>query len=74
MTASRQPARVRVEVTSTEYGFQWGPATVERLAVCERGNGLYRVLQISTGRRRLDVYISPTGRSVRVFSDGRELR
>lgn len=61
-------------MTSTEYGLQWGPVTVQRAATFERSNGTYRVLEISTSARRVSVYISPTGRSVRVFRDGQELR
>lgn len=58
---------------NTTYGFQWGPATVERLAAIDRSGRVSRVLQIAAGRHQLTVYISPTGRSLRVFKDGREL-
>lgn len=56
------------------YGFQWGPASVERTAVVERPNGPYRILTVRTPFQELDIYLSPTGRSVRVFRGGRELR
>lgn len=58
----------------TEYGFIWGPATVERVASFTHSNGKYRVLQVKTPTKTLDIYVSPQGRSVRVFSDGVELK
>lgn len=59
----------------TDYGFTWGPATVERMAAIARGPGLYRVLSVRTDRRSQDlqIYISPSGSRVRVFRGGREL-
>ncbi len=59
---------------NTDYGFAWGPATVERVATIERAGKVYRVLQISSGGHLLNIYISPQGRSLRVFKDGRELK
>jgi len=58
---------------NTDYGFQWGPATVERASLIRRQGGMYRVLQITAGGHLLNIYISPTGRSLRVFKDGKEL-
>ena len=62
----------------TPYGFIWGPATIERFAVHDRGapQGPWRVLRITTvdANKPLYVYISPVGRSVRVFRNHRELR
>jgi hypothetical protein len=55
---------------TTPYGFVWGPARVERVCQIDRGaRGIYRVLRIDSGYRDLNVYLSPTGRSVRVFAD-----
>jgi hypothetical protein len=53
----------------TPFGFVWGPAEITRCALLPKDS---RVLQIKTPYRSLDVYVSATGRSVRVFSDGEE--
>lgn len=55
----------------TEFGFTWGPAEVTR---CCELPGDRRVIQVRTDHKTLDIYVSATGRSVRVFSNGRELR
>lgn len=55
---------------TTTYGFKWGVATVARL-MQHRGS---RVIGIDTPHRHLEVSISPTGRSVRVWLNGKELR
>ena len=60
----------------TEYGFVWGAAEVERMASLPGGS---RVIAVYTEvgnkrKRRLEIYVSPTGRSVRVWRDGKELR
>lgn len=57
------------------YGFRWGPLVVQRAAEVNRqDNGPHRVLRlVSDGGPALDIYVSPTGRSVRVFQDGVEL-
>jgi hypothetical protein len=57
----------------TEFGFTWGPMDVERAYWVDRPNGRYRVLVLQTPTRRVRIYVSPTGRSVRVFRDHREL-
>lgn len=64
----------------TEFGIRWGPLEIERMAAIDRGsrNGGYtRVVRIVAGERHQDkdlvVYVSETGRSLRVFRDGREL-
>lgn len=51
----------------TEFGFRWGPADVTR---CCTLPGDRRVIQIKTAYRTIDVYVSATGRSVRVFEHG----
>lgn len=38
----------------------------------EHDHGPYRLLDVHVGERRIQVSISPTGRSVRVFVDGTE--
>lgn len=58
---------------ANRYGFRWGPMSVVRAATFA---GDRRVLSITTDGSddRLSVYVSPTGRSVRVFRNGKELR
>lgn len=57
------------------FGFRWGPLVVQRAASMVRATGECRVLRLIPDHGpRLDVYVSPTGRSVRVFRDGQELR
>lgn len=60
-----------------EYGFTWGPIKVTRVTQVERrrGAGNTRVLQVLTATGvTLNIYVSPTGRSVRVFRGGKELK
>ena len=52
----------------TDYGFKWGPLEVMRLFE-HRGR---RVLRVSTDHHKVEIYVSPGGRSVRVYIDGRE--
>ena len=52
------------------YGFEFGAARVTRMAFIE---GRYHVLGIDTPQRHVQVAVSPTGRSVRVWIDGQEL-
>jgi hypothetical protein len=52
----------------TEYGFEWGPLTVERTASLPEGRV---VLTVKTDHRELTIYASRTGRSLRVFEGNR---
>lgn len=54
-------------MAANQYGFTWGPVKVQRTAVMPQG---HHVLTVNG----LDIYVSPTGRSVRVFRDGKELK
>jgi hypothetical protein len=54
------------------YGFEWGPMQVTRTGSFPRSSGEMRCLTIETPGARLDVYVSPAGRSVRVFDQRRE--
>lgn len=55
------------------YGFRWGPLVVQRVATFPRKNGEDHVLRVKTDAgKQIDIYVSPTGRSVRVFSHGKE--
>lgn len=53
----------------TDYGFVWGPVEVIRAMSLPIDR---RVLTIETKYKKLNIYISATGRSVRVFSEGQE--
>ncbi|WP_280505796.1 hypothetical protein [Nocardia farcinica] len=54
----------------TDHGFVWGPVEVARTAVIDRRV----VLRIETAAgQEITVYVSGTGRSLRVFKDGTEL-
>lgn len=56
-------------LTTGPYGFAWGPLEVVR-ATEHKGTC---VLDVKTeAGKRITVYVSPTGRSIRVFGDGRE--
>lgn len=54
------------------YGFRWGPMGVTRLAELPDGR---RALQIASDGTddTITVYMSRTGRSVRVFRNGKEM-
>ncbi len=55
------------------YGFTWGNVKVTRMAEITRPTGTCRVLSVSSDKVRLEIYVSPTGRSVRVYRNGTEL-
>lgn len=51
------------------FGFTWGPMNVHRLAsIKER-----RFLGVKTEYHAVEIAVSPTGRSVRVWIDGKEV-
>jgi hypothetical protein len=55
------------------YGFTWGPVTVTRLAHLKIGKRESYVTEVATSKHRVEVYASRTGRSLRVWRDGKEL-
>lgn len=57
----------------TDYGFRWGPMAVTRLFSSRLGKRENHVLGITTEHHDVQVSVSKTGRSVRVWLDGREL-
>lgn len=59
-------------VNDHEYGFLWGPMNVSRLMTYVKGKQKNRVLGIFTEHHRVEVSVSRTGRSVRVWVDGKE--
>lgn len=59
------------EVTSVEtpHGFVFGAAEITRAAIFPSGT----VVNVKTAcGRSIDIYVSPTGRSLRVFSGNEE--
>jgi hypothetical protein len=53
----------------TQHGFEWGPMNVTRVSEF-RG---YVSIDITTSTgKSVTVYVSPQGRSLRVFGDGGE--
>lgn len=56
-------------VREQPFGFEWCGVEVLRCAEFR----LTHVLQVKHGKRNVNIYISPTGRSIRVYLDGEEL-
>ena len=54
-----------------KYGFEWGAAKVTRLAHID---GRYHVMAVDTPHRHVQIGVSPTGRAVRVWIDGKEVK
>jgi len=54
----------------TLYGFDWGPMEVTRMIVTTKGD---RLLGVKSGSHSLQIAVSPKGRSVRVWLDGKRL-
>lgn len=52
-----------------QFGFRWGQVDVIRAYDINGAKGIF----VSTDSRRLEVYVSKGGRSLRVFRDGIEL-
>lgn len=67
----------RVAQAINEAG--WTPACDGLVATCwwqfehRAGRGPYRFLDVIAGQRKVQVSVSPSGRSVRVFVDGVEV-
>lgn len=55
---------------ATRYGFRWDQLDVVR-AMDFRGTN---VVSVETEFDKVQIYVSPTGRSVRVFRGGNELK
>lgn len=59
--------RAAVSGRLTDYGFEWGPVTVTRIAELPDGAVMF---EVRTPHRTMQVYASPGDRSLRVFSGG----
>lgn len=56
----------------TDYGFVYGPMEVIRAAkvVGKQGKVKSFIITVATERESVDIYVSPGGRSIRVFRTG----
>lgn len=56
------------------YGFRWEQILVTRISAVQRGPGAtYKCLRIEGEEgAAIDVYVTPKGRRIRVFADGKE--
>jgi hypothetical protein len=61
----------RTEQDATQFGFRWGQMDVLRLGEFPSG---HKVIGVETDFGDLQIYVSKTGRRIRVFRDGKELR
>lgn len=60
----------RTEQDSYQFGFRWGQVDVVRMSEFPSG---HKVIRVVTDFDDLQIYVSKTGRSVRVFRAGKEL-
>ena len=58
------------DITLTDCGFMWGPTTVTRRMQFDETT----CTEFRTDAHTLNVYVSPKGRSIRVWLDGQELK
>lgn len=66
----------------TKYGFDWHAARVERIASVQRKKAdknkwtciTVRNALTDDYKHKIDIYVSPNGRSIRAFRGGKELR
>lgn len=57
---------------ATEFGFDWGPISVER-AVYDAKLGRVLIVRVPSEHHRVEIAVSPKGRSVRVWLDGQRM-
>jgi hypothetical protein len=59
-----------VNIEDDQYGFRWGQVVVQRAAEYDNR----KVLRIKPDHGKdISIYVSATGRSIRVYRDGKEL-
>lgn len=68
---TQQTSGSGLRLTQELHGFTWGPCNVTR--TMEIDGRVVLTITTDTGQS-LDVYVSRTGRSVRVFKNGQELK
>jgi hypothetical protein len=59
------------EHADPRYGFEFGTARVTRVSHIE---DRYHVIGLDTPHRHVQIAVSPTGRSVRVWIDDKEVK
>ena len=62
----------RRAITVGKHGRFWCVVAMSVWAITHRG-GIYRFLDIRTPTQHVQISVSPTGRSVRIFVDGIEV-
>lgn len=60
-----------MKLIGTQYGFDWGPVSVERAASDEKKGWAALLVKTAKYPHGLQVYVTKTGK-VRVYADGRE--
>lgn len=62
-----------MSVSETDYGFKWGSMEVTRI-LSHEGYKAVTVGPVDDPDRSVEIYVSPKGKSVRVFRKGMELK
>lgn len=57
----------------TRVGFEWGAARVVRITELPKGGVVIGIGIVGNDATEIDVYVSPTGRKMRVYRGNREL-
>ena len=60
----------RTAEDATQFGFRWGPLDATRMTEYKGSHWL----EVSTDFGAVEIYVSKTGRSIRVFKGGQELK
>jgi hypothetical protein len=60
-----------IHFKETDYGFEYGALTVERVASDEAKGWV--VMRADTAKTRLQIYATKTGK-VRIYRDGKEVK
>lgn len=62
----------KLHYAETRFGFEYGAATVERIA-SNRGTVVIGVRPRGSYKGRIEIYVSPTGRSIRAYRNGKRI-
>ena len=74
---TRKNDKWRESGSDSPFGFTWEQMAVERLASIKRHDKdpfSDKVIRVNTDYHQLEIYVSPTGRSVRVWKDHKEIK
>lgn len=58
----------------TLYGFTYGPASINRVCTIGKETRVLSITERNDHKELLTIYISKTGRSIRVFKGRKELK